>query len=375
MRCLALWRCLLVWVCLSGQTTIWARQDDEFKVSQATTDMVPLIDTLREVNVPESGLEKQNKLNEQAVRELAYLRKTALTKPADEAQRVVAGHSAWLLGLLYLHGAGVSINSVKAKQWFTLSAHYGEPMASAGLAWCAYEGCQSSPNLASSQHWIQQLQSVDVARALYMQWLLERQLRPLSPNISEGLASLTSNERGLLDKAVAAGSLHAMVDLGILCAQSHDLGRALALFEAAAAQSEVAGQNAAWVRQRMASERRAHSVRTWEKSSTSQAEAIFKMGRKYHRGDGVPVNYVEAIRLYRQADSAGSQAAKRMLSLIYSRTTPEGGLDPLWMRQLSAMDVSALVPKQDVALGISALRKEPTPLIDLLPRRWVRMID
>ena len=174
---------------------------------------------------------------------------------------------------------------------------------------------------------------------------------------------------------MAAGSVHAMVDLGILYAQSHELGRALTLFEAAEAHLTVAAQNAAWVRQSIASERRGHSVRDFEKSSSSKAETIFKMGRKYHRGEGVPVNYVEAIRLYRQADSAGSQAAKRMLSLIYSRTTPDGGLDPLWMRQLSEMDVSAQVPKQDVAMGISALRKEPTPLIDLLPRKWWRMID
>jgi len=67
--------------------------------------------------------------------------------------------------------------------------------------------------------------------------------------------------------------------------------------------------------------------------------------------------------------------ARRMLSLIYSRTTPEGGLDPVWMRQLSEMDVSSLVPKQDVALGLSALRKEPTPLVDLLPRKWLRLMD
>lgn len=363
------------WLFFVGQTIVWARQDGEIKISQTTPDMVPLVDTLREVNEPESGSAIQQKLNEQVVRELAYLRQTALTQPADDAQRVAASHSAWFLGLLYLHGAGVVTNSAKAKHWFILSAHYGEAMASAGLAWCAYEGCQSSPNWAQSQHWVQQLMSVDLARALYMQWLLERRLRPISPNISEGLASLTLNERGLLEKAVAAGSVHAMVDLGILCAQSHDLRRALILFERAAVQSDIAAQNAAWVRQRMTLERRTSTARAQEKTNLSQADAIFKAGRQYHRGDGVSVDYVEAIRLYRQADSAGSQAARRMLSLIYSRIAPDGGLDPVWMRQLSEMDVSSLVPKQDVALGISSLRREPTPLIDLLPRKWARLID
>jgi TPR repeat protein len=89
----------------------------------------------------------------------------------------------------------------------------------------------------------------------------------------------------------------------------------------------------------------------------------------------VALNYAEAIRLYRQADAQGSGHAKRMLSLIYSRTTPEGGLDAVWMRQLADLDVNAPVPKQDVALGASALRREPTPLIDLLPTKWRQWMD
>ena len=352
-----------------------ASHDEDLKLSQTTFDMVPLLDSLRDVNEPETSVLTQRKLSEQAVRELAHLRTTALAPPTDDAQRAAAGQAAWMLGLLYLHGAGVPTNSAKAKQWFTLGVHYGETMARAGLAWCAYEGCQSSANWAQAQHWTRQLMLVDPARAYYMQWLLERQLRPLNPNANEGVRSLTATERDLLDRAVAGGSVHAMIDLGILYAQSHDWRHALALFEDAAAQSEVANQNAAWVRQHMQMERRIPTSRANAKSSSKQAEELFRTGRKYHRGDGVSVNYAEAIRLYRQADSAGSQSASRMLSLIYSRTTIDGMLDPAWMRQLSSIDVSSLVPKQERALGISALRKEPTPLIDLLPRKWLRMME
>jgi TPR repeat protein len=208
-----------------------------------------------------------------------------------------------------------------------------------------------------------------------MQWLLERQLRPLHLGQEYGLKSLTQSERNLLDKAVAAGNVHAMIDLGILLAQSHDMRRSLTLFDNAAAQSDVASQNASWVRQRILMERRISSDRPSNKVTASQADVLFKIARKYHRGEGVSVNYVEAIRLYRQADAAGSQAARRMLSLIYARTTLDGSIDPVWMRQLSDMDVASLVPKQDATQGALALHKEPTPLIDLLPRRWRRLMD
>lgn len=347
----------------------------DVQLSQTTPDMVPLLDSLRQSNEPDLPISNGGQLNEQTIRELTHLRNTALSSPQDDVQRQAAGQAAWLLGLLHLHGAAVSASSSKAKQWFTLAWHYGEPMASAGLAWCAYDGCQSAPDRAQAQQWARQLMSVDLGRALYMQWLLERQLRPLHLEQEDGLKSLTRSERNLLDQAVAAGNVHAMIDLGILFAQSHDMRRSLTLFENAAAQSEVASQNANWVRQRILMERRASSVRPTNKVTPSQADALFKMARKYHRGDGVSVNYVEAIRLYRQADAAGSPAARRMLSLIYARTTLDGSLDPVWMRQLSDMDVAALVPKQDATQGASALHKEPTPLIDLLPRRWRRLIN
>ena len=360
---------------LYGMNWAEARYEDDLKLSQTTPDMVPLLDSLRDTNEPETVVLKQHKLSEQAVRELAHFRTTALAPPMDDAQRAAAGQSAWMLGLLYLHGAGVPANSAKAKQWFTLGGHYGEPMARAGLAWCAYEGCQSSANWAQAQHWTQQLMLADPARAYYMQWLLERQLRPLNPNANEGVRSLTAAERDLLDRAVSGGNVHAMIDLGILYAQVHDWRHALALFEDAAAQSDVANQNAIWVRQHMRMENQIPRSSSKAQVSLAKAEALFRLARKYHRGDGISVNYVEAIRLYRQADSAGSPSARRMLSLIYSRTTPDGALDPSWMRQLSGVDVASLVPKQENTLSISALRKEPTPLIDLVPRAWLRMMD
>ena len=118
----------------------------DFQLSQTTSDMVPLLDSLRESNEPELPLAKGGQVNEQVMRELTYLNNIALSSPEDDMQRQAAGQAAWLLGLLHLHGAGVSVSSRKAKQWFTLAWHYGESMASAGLAWCAYDGCQSAPD-------------------------------------------------------------------------------------------------------------------------------------------------------------------------------------------------------------------------------------
>jgi TPR repeat protein len=337
--------------------------------------MVPLLDSLREFQSPESNSPQTSKLNEQARRELRSLHQQALATPAGAKQRAEAGQAAWLLGLLYLHGAGVVTDPAKARQWFVLSEHYGEPMASAGLAWCALAGCQIAPNLVQAQYWSQRLMPVDSARAAYLEWLIERQLRPLLLGGSDGLGSLRSGERSLLEKAVAGGDVHAMIDMGTLLAQDGDLPRALDILDRASSRSEVARQNAAWIRKRIALAPTLTQPGSLATDSALLGEASFKKARQYHRGDGVSISYADAIRLYRQAESEGSAQAKHMLALIYSRTTIDGELDPVWMRQLGNLDQGSTVPKQDTAWMISALRREPTPLIDALPTRWRQWIE
>ncbi|MBY0410058.1 MAG: SEL1-like repeat protein, partial [Burkholderiaceae bacterium] len=87
---------------------------------------------------------------------------------------------------------------------------------------------------------------------------------------------------------------------------------------------------------------------------------------------GVPANYAEAIRLYQLAASQGSQRARHMLELIYSRPSPQGGVDIAWMQQLAALDLgpdgAVLSPPLPTAPPLFG--RDPTPLYDLLPRHW-----
>jgi TPR repeat protein len=102
------------------------------------------------------------------------------------------------------------------------------------------------------------------------------------------------------------------------------------------------------------------------------ADEWLAQARRYHRGDGVPSNYTEAIRLYQIAAASGSRPAKRMLELIYSRPAPGGTIDVAWMRQLATMEVS---PEGSV-LTLQApptpqlFVRDPTPLFVLIPQEW-----
>ena len=99
------------------------------------------------------------------------------------------------------------------------------------------------------------------------------------------------------------------------------------------------------------------------------AEAL-AAARKYHRGEGVPSNFVEAIRFYRLAESRGSVEARRMLGLIYSRPMPDGSVNAGWMQQLAYVDTTTVVPTVGVTGSNHTLVREPTPLYDLMPAFW-----
>lgn len=59
-----------------------------------------------------------------------------------------------------------------------------------------------------------------------------------------------------------------------------------------------------------------------------------------------------------------------MLELIFSRPAPDGQIDLAWMQQLAYVNLSKDVVTLDSAAVRQGLRREPTPLIDLLPQTW-----
>ena len=82
----------------------------------------------------------------------------------------------------------------------------------------------------------------------------------------------------------------------------------------------------------------------------------------------------EAIRLYRLAQSQGSQQARKMLELIFSRPAADGQIDIGWMQQLAYMDLSKEVAVLGSSVERRAFKREVTPLIDLLPPMWKKYL-
>ena len=273
--------------------------------------------------------------------------------------------AAWLLGLMYLHGVGAGLNPGRAREWFAHAGRLHHPLAPAGLAWCQLDGCGYSPEPETAQPWIAQLRKADTGRALYLEWYRAQLLAPLQVATPSQPEVATRQPSALLLRAVKAGDTYAENELGIFRAEQGQLAEAKRLFSLAARNSPAAQANIGWVNRHQKVKQDALVVKP---ATSAGGQDTFLRARQFHRGDGVPINYAEALRLYRLAASQGNPFAQKMLALIYTRPTPTGDINVVWMQQLANVDVtkeggaSLLAPPPS-----PSLIQDSTPLFDYLP--------
>ena len=320
----------------------------QIEPAPATTPPVaprPLNDQPRIVAPPVSkdSIAPREAAPAQAVdRELRRLTRTA-EAPRAVGSTAASAQAAWTLGLIYLHGAGIRRDPALAQRWFEQATRYGrEPLAYAGLAWCAIDGCTGPPNPAAAARAIEALRPRYPARADFLQWVLIRRQTPLQvakPGMNQDQV-LELPQRQLLERSAATGDINANIELGMDAVAREHFDQAAQYFRRAAPNSLAARHNLEQLAQRGSSP---IQPRSSIPISPAAAEALAS-ARKYHRGQGVPANFVEAIRYYQLAAARGSIEAQRMLALINSRPMPGGGFNPGWMQQLAYVDVATVIP-------------------------------
>jgi len=309
-----------------------------------------------------------------AIAELERLKSLALRSDLGprgsrtRAQRLrSAAEAAWWLGLIYFHGTGVPQSSIQAQRWFERAQALGHPLAPAGVAMCEIDGCIGPPDPQAARPWIARLQQASTPRAYFLEWLASYRRSPIdvTPAIEPGAgATATLPAFDLLERAARAGDPHARIELGLYFASRQQWPQALAQFQAASAVSTAAARNAAAVRTIMEADAKTRP------GDAVRSRQLLQDAQRQHRGEGGPVNYAEALRLYRLAEAAGSTEAGRMLALISSRPAIGGGINIEWMRQLTFVDLSQTLPTVVSPVSGHRLQREPSPLFDWLPKAW-----
>ena len=283
------------------------------------------------------------------------------------AQRRASAEAAWWLGLIYFHGAGVQQSPLQARQWFLTASELGHPLAPAGMALCEIDGCSTPANPAAASPWIARLRRTSAPRALFLDWLRAYHVSPIemSPAQEPGSsATVALPARELLVRAAAAGDPHAQIEIGLEMAAARNWSAALVQFRKAASRSSAAAANVVIIQEIMARESAPAG------DTVQQSRRLLLEAQRMHRGEGLPANYGEALRLYREAERLGSEEAGRMLALIASRPAVGGGVNTEWMRQLAYIDLSQTIPTLGSPAQGLRLQREPSPLYDWLPQAW-----
>lgn len=308
----------------------------------------------------------QDAAGKQIAQRLAQLQRNAQPSSGYGSTRAAA-QAAWHLGLIYLHGAGVRQDSALAQQWFVRAVKKNlEPWGWAGLAWCALDGCTGPPQPASATTAIARLRQTYPARADYLAWVQATQRNPLQVQSTEQTTDDTNpTDLALLERAAAAGDPSANIELGVRAFTRQDTLKATRYFRRVAGQSRFAAHNL-----RVVQAQSSQSATPGVRMTDSTAQNALNMAHMYHRGQGVPANFAEALRFYRLAEQRGSTEARKMLELIFSRPMPDGSLNAAWMQQLAHADASAPAVKLGSGVYTPQMQRPPSPLFDLLPDYW-----
>jgi uncharacterized protein len=285
-----------------------------------------------------------------------------------------AADAAWLLGLIYAHGAGVAPDSVQAQLWFERALARGQNLGAVGLAWCSIEGCKQAPNLALARTRISNIRTQLPARALYLEWWMLGKNAPLATSLPKNSSKTNQDDdapyrlasRPLLEQAARLGDIHALIELGLEAVALGNKAQARQWFE----QASSGGSGAAAHNLLLLDQQQANSNAAINSHVSMDAPALLALAQRNHRGMGQPANYTEAIRLYRMAQAKGSTAARDMLALIFSRPTASGQLDIAWMQRIATLNLSNPSSGPASPASSQVFQRERTPLYDFLPVLW-----
>ena len=249
----------------------------------------------------------------------------------DLLRRANEGDVDAMVGLGYSYYVGRQPqNMASARKWFNLAADAEDPRALMGLGYLVSLSYGGTRDLVEGKELLQRAALRGLPRATYILSVLEAKV-PGSRKRTEA--------RRLLTLAAQAGDYVAQNALGIEYELDGDVRNARIWYTAAVAGGSVVAEgNLVRLENTTRSGRRAQFDRLRDGVADGDPSLVYELAVRYHKGDGVPRDLNEALRLYRQAAGLGHRGAEEILSLIVSKPATEAGqsFSPAWMIEVGA---------------------------------------
>ncbi len=245
-------------------------------------------------------------------------------RTAAASDVVVAGDRAQaLLSVLQaLRRASQQTDQTGLRQAFValqdLAADEQDPRASVAMAWALWRGLGTAPNDKAALHALRLGVERRWPRALYLAWWLQRDTAP-----ALGHPAVPSPVEALRE-AAAAGDALALNAMGVHTAlrdgQNQSPSAVAAAWFARAAQAGSAAarvnlQSAQRMLTKSGNDARETITALTQRANQRDPVAMFELAQRYHRGQGLPQNLGEALRLYGVASYLGHAPARAMMDL------------------------------------------------------------
>jgi uncharacterized protein len=270
------------------------------------------------------------------------------------------------LGLLYLHGIEFPKQPTRAMELFLRSRLAGNATAQIAIAWCLLDGCGRGRNLDLFERHLSALQRVNQGRAQYFVYLAEQY------KTKEGQNKIPSSRAQIaLTRAVALKDRQALNEAGLQAIREKRLESAILNFEQALELGSTTARRNLVAAQRLIAQAQGTNMAQGS-SDQFDADVLFDKANDLHRVGTNLSDYANAVALYRQSAAKGDVRAVRMLGLIFSRPSPQGGIDMAWMKQIAQIEATPSLGVYTIAPNAS-FSAEESGVIDLLPEQFVSM--
>ena len=270
----------------------------------------------------------------------------ASARPTATAPGGDATDAALRAGLEYYQNAGTPMAPALARQRWKQAAEAGDARGMVAYGWLLANGTGGLRDVELAREWIGEARVAGLARATFVASLIEGRLSGAKKRV-ESLQ--------LLEQAARDGDVLATNNLGVALELEGNLTGARTLYETAAmAGNTVARDNLERMRRMSRPADGLNLSRLRLQADDGDADAMLQLAQRYHRGDGVPQDFAQAIHWYRKAADAGSARARESLSLIFSvpprdRTQP---YDVAWLREL-AVRIHPMSPDHKTGTGVT----------------------
>ena len=220
--------------------------------------------------------------------------------------------SAWRVALLLFRGECSPPNYGQILDFIQIAAQAGHACATGAVGLALARGWAAERDLPQARELLERSAQAGCKRAYYWSWLTdELAARP----------QIRARAMTLLTQGADAGDGHALNALAVVREIEGQRDEARKLYaRAAGAGNATARTNLARLARYFSrSTEKPKTASLSQRAEAGDPQAQFQLARRFHQGDGVPADYVTALKWYQQAAGKAHPAAREMLALIQVR--------------------------------------------------------